>query len=133
MRAGEGGTRYLEFVLEWLSPLGRITSRGMFGGYCLYCDGVVFALVAEDTLYLKVDDATRPRFEALGLRPFRPFADRPALAERYSAVMQYYPPPPEFFEDSAVMKEWGTAAVETGKRAKAKKRPSHKKRPARCP
>jgi DNA transformation protein len=113
--------RYLDFVVEWLSPLGDITARGMFGGYCLYCDGVVFALVAEDTLYLKVDDSTRPRFESLGLKPFRPFADRPKVAQRYPQVMQYYPPPPEFFEDPALVADWGRAALEAGLRAKAKK------------
>jgi DNA transformation protein and related proteins len=106
--------RYLDFVVEWLSPLGEITARGMFGGYCLYCDGVVFALVAEDTLYLKVDDATRPRFESLGLKPFRPFEDRPQ-------VMQYYSPPPEFFEDPGMVADWGRAALEAGLRARAKK------------
>ena len=107
---------YLEFLLEWLSPLGVITARAMFGGHCLYCGGVVFALVADNTLYLKVDGETRPRFERLGLKPFRPFEDKPE-------VMQYYPPPAEFFEDSDVMKEWGQAAVEAGRRARAKKKP----------
>jgi hypothetical protein len=37
--------------------------------------------------------------------------------------MQYYPPPAEFFEDPDVMKEWGRAAVETGRRARTKKKP----------
>ena len=114
--------RYLDFVVEWLSPLGEITARSMFGGYCLYCDGIVFALVADETLYLKVDDATRPRFESLGLKPFQPFADRPKVAQQHSQVMQYYPPPPEFFEDPAMVGDWGRAAVETGLRAKSKKK-----------
>ena len=90
---------YLEFLLEWLAPLGVIPARAMFGGHCLYCGGVVFALVADNTLYLKVDDMTRPRFERLGSKPFRPFEDKPE-------VMQYYPPPAEFFENPDVMKEW---------------------------
>ena len=107
---------YLDFILEWLSPLGEITSRSMMGGHVLYCDATVFALIAVNTLYLKVDDQTRPRFEALGLAPFRPFPDRPD-------TMQYYPPPPEFFEDPDVMKDWGRAAVETGRRSQAKRKP----------
>ncbi|MBI4877243.1 MAG: TfoX/Sxy family protein [Acidobacteria bacterium] len=106
---------YLEFLLEWLSPLGTITARSMFGGHCLYCDGVVFALLADGVPHLKVDDATRPRFERLGLAPFRPFPNQPE-------VMQYYPPPPEFFEDRDALLDWGRAAVEVGRRAKTKKR-----------
>jgi len=106
---------YLDFVLEWLAPLGEITSRSMMGGYILYSNGVVFALIANNVLHLKVGDATRPRYQELGMKPFQPFPDNPG-------TMQYYPPPPEFFEDSDVMLEWGRAAVEVGKQAAAKKK-----------
>jgi DNA transformation protein and related proteins len=111
---------YLDFVIEWLSPLGTITARSMFGGHSLYCHDLVFALVADNVLHLKVDDATRPRFETLGLKPFQPFPDNPG-------TMQYYPPPPEFFEDSEAMKDWGRAAIEAAHRARAKK-PARKKK-----
>jgi DNA transformation protein len=114
---------YLDYILDLLAPLGEITSRSMMGGYVLYCDGVVFALLAENTLYLKVGDVTRPRFEALGLRAFQPFPDKPG-------TMQYYPPPAEFFEDADVMTEWGRAAVEVGRQAAAKKKGKGRK-PAR--
>ncbi|HLK69815.1 MAG TPA: TfoX/Sxy family protein [Bryobacteraceae bacterium] len=106
---------YLDFILDWLSPLGEITHRKMMGGAVLYCDGTVFALLAESTLHLKVDDVTRPRFQALGLKPFQPFPDNPG-------TMQYYPPPAEFFEDADVMLEWGREAVAVGKRAPGKKK-----------
>ena len=108
--------RYLEFVIEWLAPLGAITSRSMMGGFVLYCDGAVFALIADNTLYLKVDDLTRPRFEALGLAAFRPF-------DGQTQTMQYYPPPAEFFEDPGAMAEWGRDAGEVGRRAQAKRKP----------
>jgi DNA transformation protein len=101
--------------MEWMSPLGEISERSMMGGNVLYCDGLVFALVARNALYLKADDVTRPRFEALGLGAFRPFENNPG-------TMQFYPPPAEFFEDSEVMEEWGRAAVETGRRAQAKRK-----------
>jgi DNA transformation protein len=114
---------YLEFVLEWLAPLGAITARSMFGGHCLYCDGTVFALVASHTLYLKVDGETRPAFERLGRRPFRPFEEKMVAQGRPdAAVMQFYPPPAEFFEDRDVMREWGRKAVEAGRRAAARKK-----------
>jgi DNA transformation protein len=115
---------YLDFILDWLSPLGEVTSRNMMGGAVLYCDGIVFALLSESTLYLKVDDQTRPRFQALGLAPFQPFPDNPG-------TMQYYPPPAEFFEDSDAMTQWGRAAIEVGKRASAKKKGKAKKAPKR--
>ena len=106
---------YLEYLVEWMAPLGAITARSMMGGHVLYCDGVVFALVASATLYLKVDDGTRASFEAIGAEPFRPF-------ESVTGTMQYYPPPATFFDNADVMLGWGRAAVEVGRRAQAKKK-----------
>ena len=50
---------YLQYVLEQLAALPRVTSRHMFGGFGLYCDGLFFALIFSDTLYFKVGDANR--------------------------------------------------------------------------
>ena len=111
---------YLDFVTEWLAPLGSIVSRSMMGGHILYCDCVVFALVARNTLYLKVDQETRARFQKLGLKAFKPFDDKDSL-------MLYYPPPAEFFEDADAMLEWGRAAVGVGLRAKKKNAKTTKK------
>ncbi len=52
---------YRDFVLEQLAPAGRVTSRAMFGGVGLYLDGLFFALIDDDTLFFKTDDATRKR------------------------------------------------------------------------
>jgi DNA transformation protein len=111
---------YLDFTVEWLAPLGSITARAMMGGHILYCDCTVFALIANNTLYLKADDATRPRFEALRLKAFQPFPDK--------GGMSYYQPPAEFFEDESAMLEWGRAAVGAGLRAKKKPAAKRKKR-----
>jgi DNA transformation protein len=109
---------YLEFVMDWLSPVGEISARRMMGGHVLYCDGIVFALLSHNTFYLKVDELNRPRFEGLRLEPFRPFPDKPS-------AMQYYPPPAEFFEDPVTMADWARQSVAAGRRAQAKtKKPS---------
>jgi len=113
---------YVEFLIEQLSPLGQITTRRMFGGHAVYCDGTVFALVASDTLYLKVDGLNRAEFEASGLAAFHPFGD-----ERM--VMQYYQAPPEIFEDVDALQRWGGGAVAAGRRATGRK--TTKKRAAR--
>ena len=114
---------YLEFLFEQLAPLGEISSRAMFGGHCLYCDAVVFALVANNAMFLKADDVNRAAYENRGLKPFRPFEDQ-------NAVMSYYEAPPEIFEDSEAMQTWCGGSVEAGRRAQAKKKP--KKRGAKA-
>ena len=42
----------------------------MFGGHRIFCDSVMFALIADDVLYLKIDDETKPDFTVAGSEPF---------------------------------------------------------------
>ena len=48
---------YLAFIMDKLSPINGIGSRAMFGGYGIFCGDYMFALIAEDTLYLKVNES----------------------------------------------------------------------------
>ena len=107
--------RFVDFADEQFAPLGEITARAMMGGWCLYCDGFVFALVASGALYLKGDELNIPRFNARGLLPFKPFPDQ-------DGAMKYFQAPPEIYEDAAAMREWVGGAVEAGRRAKQKKK-----------
>jgi DNA transformation protein and related proteins len=106
--------RFVEFCIERLGTLGRIDSKYMFGGWCLYCDGVVFALVADGALYLKGDSANIPAFEERGLQAFRPFPDKPD-------TMKYFQAPPEMFEDDDALRRWAGGALAAGRRARKKK------------
>jgi DNA transformation protein and related proteins len=106
---------YLEFLIEHLAPLGAITQRRMFGGHCLYCNGTVFALVAGNDLYLKADAESLGVFVERKLKQFSPFDDP-------KTTMNYFQPPPEFFDDADALKLWGKLAVDAGVRgAKPKK------------
>ena len=105
---------YVDFVCEQLAPLGRIRVRAMFGGYGLYCDDLFFALIADNVLYLKVDEVNRPEFEALGLQPFKPFEDKPE-------TMNYFPAPADMFESSEGLHRWAGGALACARRAAAAK------------
>jgi DNA transformation protein and related proteins len=54
---------FVEFLREQLAPLGRITMRRMFGKTGVFCDGLMFGVVTNDTLYLRVDDDNRAVFK----------------------------------------------------------------------
>ncbi|MBK9079406.1 MAG: TfoX/Sxy family protein [Hyphomicrobium sp.] len=54
---------FLDMIHESLAPLGALSARRMFGGASLYCDGILFALVDDDVLYLKADASSKARFE----------------------------------------------------------------------
>ena len=73
---------YRDFVLEQLGRVTSVTGKAMFGGVGINAQGLFFTLIDEDRLYFKVDDATRPDFERLGMEPFRPFGDDSAMGHK---------------------------------------------------
>jgi DNA transformation protein len=109
---------YRQFVLDQLSRVeGSMRARNMFGGVGLYAGDLFFALLADDTLYFKVDETNRADFAARGMGPFRPF-------DEGGGVMQYYEVPAELLEEPEALKEWVEKAVLVARHAKqsAKKR-----------
>jgi DNA transformation protein and related proteins len=112
---------YQTFVLDQLRRvLPGVRAKRMFGGVGLYADELFFALLDDDALYLKVDDATRPDFERRGLCPLQPFGEG-------SAAMQYYQLPEDLLEDPEALRPWAEGAVDVARRAKTKKRGGRKR------
>jgi DNA transformation protein and related proteins len=105
-----------------LNQLGRclpsIRARSMFGGVGIYAGELFFALIADDTVYFKVDDQTRPEFERRGLGPFRPYGEQ-------GEAMQYYQVSEDLLEDAETLRPWAEQAVEVARRAR--RRPSRKR------
>ena len=92
----------------------RIRARSMFGGVGIYAGELFFALIADDTLYFKVDDSNRPDFEARGMGPFLPFGD-----ERDK--MQYYEVPADLLEDPEALRPWAERAIAVAEKKKSKR------------
>ncbi|MBI1253905.1 MAG: hypothetical protein GC196_06110 [Hyphomonas sp.] len=59
-----------EFVAELFAPMGSVSIRRMFGGAGVFRDGLMFALLGDDTVYLKTDARLRADLEAEGSAPF---------------------------------------------------------------
>jgi DNA transformation protein len=57
-------------IVALLTPIGGITGKPMFGGYGIFHEGAMFALISQAELYFKVDDSNRADY--LGARQFRP-------------------------------------------------------------
>lgn len=114
---------FLDLVLEHLEPLGGVTHRRMFGGVGLSRHGLFFALIAEDGLYIKTDDANRADFEAAGCEPFRPFGGDKA--------MSYWSVPLEALEDPELLAQWANRGLDAAVRAQAKAQKTRRGLPAR--
>ena len=107
---------YKTYVLEQLGRLRPdIRSRAMFGGVGVYAGELFFALIDDDTVYLKVDDGNRGAFEAAGMGPFMPFGPG-------GEVMQYYELPEGLLDEPDDLRSWVDAAVEVATRAKGRKK-----------
>jgi len=111
------------FALEQLQRAGPTTARNMFGGIGCYADGIFFAIMDSEALYLKVDDSNRADFEARGMEPFRPFGtDAPP--------MHYWMVPEDVLEEPETLRGWVDKAIAVGRTARTKKKsaPSPKRR-----
>ena len=60
---------FAEFLREQLSPLGRLTMRRMFGKTGVFCDGLMFGMITDDTLYVRVDDHNKAVFKEAEAAP----------------------------------------------------------------
>ncbi len=112
-------SEFVTHVLELLEALGPVSARRMFGGYGIYLDRLMFALVASDTLYLKVDDESRGEFEAAGLEPFR------YTKKGKTYQMSYHAAPGDALEDAELLRDWARKAVDATMRTAHGKRQKH--------
>jgi len=104
---------FLQHVVDQLSASLPVTSRRMFGGARLYAHGLFFGLIHDDVLYLKVNEATRGRYEAAGQRAFDPSVVKPG-----TKPMGYFSVPEEVVEDPEVLGQWAEEALAVAGAAK---------------
>ncbi len=103
---------YLEYIKEQLAWLPALSHRRMFGGIGLYADGWFFAILVDDTLYLKADDAHRATYSSAGAEPFRYQRDGK------TAQMDYWSPPAEVLEEPDALRAWVELALGAARRQK---------------
>ena len=109
-------SEFVAFLREVFDEFGPITSKRMFGGHGIYHQGLMFALVADDTLYLKTDDGNRADFEALDLPAF--------TYEKNGKPVQlsFTQAPEEIFDEPELARAWAQSAFAAARRNAAKKR-----------
>jgi DNA transformation protein len=106
---------FVNQVVSHLNQVAPVTARAMFGGYGLYAEGVMFGLIADETLYFKVDDQNRPSYLAAGSEPFT--YDRNGKPIQ----MSYYRLPDAVFENIEQLAAWVEAAQAAARRGKLRK------------
>ena len=105
-------SEFVEYLTEVFVDFGPIQTRKMFGGYGIYHQGVMFGLVADDTLYLKVDDTIKPYFETKGLPPFE--YDKGDKVVK----MSYHVAPDDILDDPQEAAIWAQRSFDVAARLK---------------
>ena len=105
-----------EYIGELFRELGEVRVRRLFGGAGLYADGVMFALVFDDVIYLKADTATMPDFARENSAPFQydTKSGRRALAT-------YWRVPERLYDDADELALWARRAVAVARQTAARK------------
>lgn len=109
--------QFRDHLLELLAPLGPVGSRRFFSGSGLVFEDTIFGFVMGDTAYLRVDEATRPKYQAAGAEPFGY-----ATKARRVTVQAYYELPPELLDAPEELRAWAHEAVAVAQRIEAAKR-----------
>lgn len=60
----------LKNTLKTFDHFGKIKSRSMFGGFGVFCDDTMFALVVNEQLHLRASKENEDEFIALGMTPY---------------------------------------------------------------
>ena len=107
---------FAEFLKDQLRGLGEVGVRRMFGGAGIYCDGLMFGLVSDDTLYFRVDEGNRGAFEAEGMQPFR------YTAEGRTIQLPFWRVPERLFDDPEEMTAWARETLAAARRVAAKRK-----------
>jgi DNA transformation protein len=113
-----------DLLADLFEPVGGVSFRRMFGGMGIFRQGIMFALVADDVLYLKADESTTASFQSEGCGPFvYDGKDKPH-------VMPYWRLPERLYDEPDEFRDWALAAFAVAERSKVGK-PKKKKRPKR--
>ena len=113
-------TEYKEFIEELFEPLGPVKVKKLFGGAGIFAPlpegDVMFGLIAQQAVYLKVGDENRGDYEEEGLKAFT------YGREGRGGTMSYYEMPERLYDDPDELVEWARKALDVALKTRKRKR-----------
>ena len=106
---------FTELLREQLAPLGPLAMRRMFGKTGVFCDGLMFGMVADDTLYFRVDAHNQATFkEAQSFPPL-------SYEKKGSTIdLAFWRAPDRLFDEPDELVAWARAALASARRVAAR-------------
>jgi len=114
---------FAEFLREQLAPLGHLSMRRMFGKTGLFCDGVMIGMVADNTLYFRVDDGNRAAFAEAKAFPPLNYRNQGRMID-----LSFWRVPERLFDEPDELVIWARAALAAARRVASKQKSASPKR-----
>lgn len=115
MSVSNAEKEFVLYVTEQMQLLGPVYAKSMFGGHGLFLDGLMFALIADNILYLKVDNVSKDDFIDNGLEAFT------YIKKGKEFAMSYFQAPEDALEDAEVMRLWASKAYDAALRSASRR------------
>jgi DNA transformation protein len=107
---------FAEFLREQLAPLGRVTMRRMFGKTGVFCDGLMFGMVTDNTLYFRVDDHNHAAFAEAASFPPLSYGKKGRTID-----LAFWRAPERLFDEPDQLVTWARLALAAARRVAAKR------------
>ena len=115
-----------DYVKELFAGMGRVEIKRMFGGAGGYSGGLMFLLLADDTIHIKTDDALKAELREEGSGPF---VWEPQSGPRKGEKLDlgYWRLPEAALDDPDLAALWGRKALAIAKAKASAKAPKARK------
>jgi DNA transformation protein and related proteins len=107
---------FIAWVKEVFAPLGPVTVKRMFGGGGVWFDGRMFALLADERIYLKRGANNAAAIAAEGCEEF--VWSNPKTGR--TVGLGYFEMPAHAFDDEDALRHWAGAALQAALAGKKK-------------
>ena len=107
---------FAEFLREQLAPLGRVAMRRMFGKTGVFCEGVMFGMVTDNTLYVRVDDQNRAIYKEAESYPPLNYRKKGSTID-----LAFWRVPERLMDEPDELVVWSRAALGAARRVAAKR------------
>jgi DNA transformation protein and related proteins len=102
---------FAAFLREQLAPLGHVTMRRMFGKSGVFCNGLMLGMVADDTLYFRVDAQNRAAFNEAASAPPLNYEKR-----GHTIDLAFWPAPERLLDEPDEFVAWARLALAAARR-----------------
>ncbi|CAH0525586.1 TfoX/Sxy family DNA transformation protein [Vibrio hippocampi] len=98
--------------MKLFSEIGVVKSRSMFGGFGIFIDDTMFALVVNDRIHIRADKSTATKFQQLAYHPY-------VYQKRgFPVVTNYFALPDAYWQTPEKIIEYAKEALQVAKQAK---------------